>query len=67
MKTLPKIGDLVKYDNPEEGFAVERLGFVTDIMTFDDGSFPMYEVVCTDPYDRGWFADTTLEIINESR
>lgn len=68
MKKLPKIGDLVKYDNPEEsGFAIERIGFVTDIMEFEDGSFPMYEVVCTDPYDRGWFSDTALEVINESR
>ena len=67
MKKLPKIGDLVKYDNPEEsGFAVERIGFVTDVMEFDDG-FPMYEVTCTDPYDRGWFSDLSLEVINESR
>ena len=62
-----KVGDLVKYENPEEGFAVERVGFITDIMEFDDGSFPMYEVICTDPYDRGWFADTALEVISESR
>lgn len=67
MKKKPKVGDLVKYDNPEEGFAVERLGIVTDIMKFEDGSFPMYEVTCTDPYDRGWFADTALEVISESR
>ncbi len=66
MKKLPKIGDLVKYDNPEQsGFAVERLGLVTDIMEFEDGSFPMYEVVCTDPYDRGWFTDIALEVVNE--
>ena len=66
MKKLPKIGDLVKYDNPEQsGFAVERLGLVTDIMEFEDGSFPMYEVVCTDPYDRGWFTDIALEVMNE--
>ena len=67
MKKLPKIGDLVKYDNPENGFAIERVGLVTDIMEFEDGSFPMYEVVCTDPYDRGWFADLALEVINEAR
>ena len=64
MRRLPQIGALVKYDNPEEGFAVERLGFVTDIMEFEDGSFPMYEVICTDPYDRGWFADIALEVVN---
>ncbi len=62
-----KIGDLVKYDNPEEGFAVERVGFITDIVEFEDGGFPMYEVVCTDPYDRGWFSSTSLEVISESR
>ena len=61
------VGDLVRYDNPEEGFAVERVGFITDIMEFDDGSFPMYEVICTDPYDRGWFSDTALEVVSESR
>lgn len=60
-----KIGDLVKYDNPEEGFAVERIGFITDIMEFNDGSYPMYEVICTDPYDRGWFSDTALTLVNK--
>lgn len=68
MKKPPSIGDLVKYDNPEEsGFAVERVGFVNDIMEFEDGSFPMYEVICTDPYSRGWFTDTALEVVSESR
>ena len=66
MRRLPQIGDLVKYDNPEEGFAVERLGFVTDIIEFDDGSFPMYEIICTDPYDRGWFSDTSLEVVSDT-
>lgn len=61
-----KVGDLVQYENPEEGFAVERVGIITDIMEFDDGSFPMYEVICTDPYDRGWFADTALKVISKS-
>lgn len=68
MKRYPKVGDLVRYENPEEtGFAVERLGFVTDVMEFNDGSYPMYEVVCTDPYDRGWFSDTALEVVSETR
>ena len=62
-----KVGDLVKYENPEEGFAVERVGFITDVMEFEYGSFPMYEVVCTDPYDRGWFSDTALQIVNEAK
>jgi len=62
-----KLGDLVKYDNPEEGFAVERLGYITDIMEFDDGSFPMYEVMCTDPYDRGWFSDLSLKLISKRK
>ena len=48
-----KVGDLVQYENPEEGFAVDRVGIITDVMEFEDGSFPMYEVICTDPYDRG--------------
>jgi len=62
-----KIGDLVKYDNPEEsGFAVKRVGFITDIMEFDDGAFPMYEVICTDPYSRGWFTDIALKVFDES-
>ena len=60
-----KIGDLVKYDNPEEGFAVERFGFITDIMVFDDGSYPMYEIICTEPYDRGWFSDMALKLVNK--
>ncbi len=57
----------MKYDNPEEGFAVERLGYITDIMEFDDGSFPMYEVMCTDPYDRGWFSDLSLKLISKRK
>ena len=60
-----KIGDLVKYDNQEEGFAVERFGFITDIMVFDDGSYPMYEIICTEPYDRGWFSDMALKLVNK--
>ena len=66
MSKLPQIGDLVRYDSPETGFAVEQLGLVVDIMEFEDGSFPMYEVVCTDPYERGWFSDTALEVISDS-
>ena len=64
MIRYPRVGDLVKYENPEEGFAVERFGFVTDIMEFEDGSFPMYEVICIEPYDRGWFSSVALEVIN---
>ncbi len=60
-----KVGDLVKYENPCSGFAVECIGYITDIMEFEDGSFPMYEVICTDPYDRGWFSDIALQVISE--
>lgn len=61
-----KIGDLVKYENPESGFAVDAVGLITDIMEFEHGGYPMYEVVCTDPYDRGWYDITSLQLISES-
>ena len=63
-----KVGDLVRYkdkwtDNMKPG--VYRLGYITDIMDFDGSGFPMYEVVCTDPYDRGWMMDLVLEVVSE--
>lgn len=64
MKKQPKIGDLVKYDDPEQGFAIETIGIVTDVMEFEDGSFPMYEVISSDTYDRGWYSYDALEVIN---
>lgn len=58
-----KEGDLVKYKCLNTGEDI--LGFVTDVMEEDTGWF-VYEVVCTDPYDRGWYSDLQLEVINES-
>jgi len=63
-RAMLKVGDLVRYDCPES--SQPKLGFITDVMGFDAG-WPMYEVVCTEPYDRGWFSDTSLEVVNESR
>ena len=61
-----KVGDLVKYEDVQQP-GTYLLGYITDIMEFEDGSFPAYEVICTDPYDRGWFSDMALEVISESR
>lgn len=57
------VGDWVKYTNMETGEVT--LGFINDIMEFEDGSFPMYEVVCTEPYDIGWYTDISLKALNE--
>jgi hypothetical protein len=35
-------------------------------MEGDDG-WNMYEVICTDPYDRAWYSDIMLKVISESR
>ena len=44
------------------------MGFINDVMGPDDViNFSVFEVVCTDPYDRGWFEDVQLEVINESQ
>jgi hypothetical protein len=59
-----KVGDLVKYNCPETN--VDLFGFITDTMEGDDG-WNMYEVICTDPYDRGWYSDIMLKVISESR
>lgn len=57
-----KIGDLVKYACPETGLT--RMGHIVDHIEESTG-FYMYEVICTDPYDRGWFSDLHLEVISE--
>lgn len=59
-----KIGDLVRYTCPLTG--EKLLGFVNDVMDHDSWGFPAFEVICTDPYDRGWFQDVQLEVINEN-
>ena len=56
-----KIGDLVKYKSPESGQTV--LGHITDCIE-DNNGFYMYEVVCTDPFDRGWYSDLQLEVVS---
>lgn len=58
-----KIGDLVRYECFETGD--HRVGYITDAQEDDAGWF-MYEVICTDPFDRNWFSDLSLEIISES-
>ena len=59
-----KIGDLVRYEDVETG--TQKFGHITDAMEDNTGWY-MYEVVCTDPYDRGWYSDLALEVISESR
>jgi len=56
-----KIGDLVQYDSPL--YTVEMVGIVTDILLCEDG-WSMYEVVCSTPYEVGWYSDLQLKSIN---
>tara|TARA_Y100001937_G_scaffold84254_1_gene114011 strand:- start:158 stop:334 length:177 start_codon:yes stop_codon:yes gene_type:complete len=56
-----KIGDLVKYTCHDGN---SFMGYITDSME-DANGFYVYEVVCTDPYDRGWFEDYQLVVISE--
>lgn len=58
-----KIGDLVRYICPET--ENKLLGYITDALEDSNGWY-MYEVICTDPYDRGWHSDLKLEVISES-
>jgi hypothetical protein len=60
-----KIGDLVRYTCPLTG--EKLLGFINDVMSDPIVMFPVYEVICTEPYDRGWFEDVQLEVVNESQ
>ena len=60
-----RVGDLVQYEEPQEP-GVFRLGYITDLLE-DDLGWNMYEVICTDPPDRGWFSDLQLEVVSESR
>ena len=57
-----KIGDLVTYSCPWTENTL--IGHITDFIEDYDG-FYMYEVVCTDPFDRGWFSDLHLEVVSE--
>mgnify|MGYP001180078067 FL=1 len=56
-----KIGDLVEYTWPD---GTRLMGYITDSMEDADG-FYVYEVICTDPYDRGWFEDYQLVVLSE--
>tara|TARA_B110000467_G_scaffold163896_2_gene191163 strand:- start:713 stop:907 length:195 start_codon:yes stop_codon:yes gene_type:complete len=51
------VGDLVQYIHPLTASNV--IGIVTDMMELEDG-WPMYEVICTDPPDRGWYSDLSV-------
>ncbi len=57
-----KIGDLVTYTCPLTENTL--VGHITDSME-DLSGFYVYEVICTDPYDRGWFEDYQLVVISE--
>tara|TARA_A100001515_G_scaffold38128_1_gene30001 strand:- start:513 stop:692 length:180 start_codon:yes stop_codon:yes gene_type:complete len=57
-----KVGDLVRYKDVKND--THRIGFITDALEDDTGWY-MYEVVCTDPYDRGWYSDLALEVVLE--
>ncbi len=57
-----KVGDLVKYSCPLTEKTV--YGHIVDAIEDYDG-FYMYEVICTDPFDRGWFSDLQLEVVSE--
>lgn len=56
------IGDLVRYACQLTGDT--RIGLITDVIE-DANGFEMYEVICTDPYDRGWYSDLSLEAIGK--
>ena len=58
-----KVGDLVKYECPDT--KDDLFGFITDSMEGPDG-WAMYEVICLDPYDRGWYSDIVLKVVSES-
>lgn len=57
-----KIGDLVKYSCPLTDKTL--FGHIVDSVE-DYGGFYMYEVVCTNPFDKGWFSDLQLEVVSE--
>ena len=57
-----KVGDLVKY---REGVDEYRIGFITDVFKDTAHGHWMYEVIVTDPFDRGWFQDVQLSVVSE--
>jgi hypothetical protein len=60
-----KVGDLVRYECLQT-HGIFRIGIITDAMEEASGHY-MYEVICTDPYERNWLSDLTLEVLSESR
>ena len=64
---LMKVGDLVRYNCSMSG--KDRVGFVTDIFDYADGCAVdrMYEVICSDPFDRGWYNARDLKVIVEKK
>ena len=62
-----KPGDLVQYVCPMTGGC--KAGLITDTFDLSDGSEidRMYEVICTDPFDRGWFRKGDLQVLSEKK
>ena len=64
--TQLKVGDLVRYECLVDTKNSARLGYITDVL--EDGlDYPMYEVICTEPYDRGWYSNLSLKLISEGK
>ena len=55
------VGSLVSYIHPLTN--EKAIGIVIDTIELLDG-WPMYEVLCTDPPDRGWYADLVLKTVH---
>jgi|TARA_B110000467_G_C18137048_1_gene376596 hypothetical protein len=62
-KPLLQVSTLVRYKCPETG--TPTVGHVTDAFSDDDG-YMMLEVITLDPFDRGWFDQHELEVLDES-
>ena len=57
-----KVGDLVRcLDQGPQG---QHLGIVIDVFEDDSMDYSMYEVICTDPFYRGWFSPFEIKLIN---
>ena len=59
-----KVGDLVKYRESENEY---RIGFITDVFKGTTQGHWMYEVIVTDPFDRGWFQDVELSVVSKGK
>lgn len=56
-----KAGDLVRFLEESQG---DSLGIVIDVFEDDSMDYPMYEVVCTDPFYRGWFSPFEIRLVS---